>query len=441
MKRATLLLLTCLLAALPAAGEGFFPYATHNQTLDNGLEVVLVPMSSGGLVSYWTIVRTGARDEYEAGRTGFAHFFEHMMFRGTEKFPADVYGDLVTKIGADSNAFTSDDLTAYYFSIAAEDLETVMEIESDRFQNLAYPEQAFKTEAGAVYGEYRKNRMNPFFAMYEATRKEAFKTHTYGHTAMGYEEDIKAMPSMFDYSKTFFSRYYRPENCVLLIVGDLEVAPTMELVRKYYGGWEKGYEPPKVKPEPPQTEERRIDVPYPGSSLPIVWMAYKADAFDPNDRTLLAADILCQLVFGETSELYKKLVLEDKVVEFLSADLNYNRDPGLIDVYTRVKDPAKVDEVIAAIDAAIAKALESPPDAQRLADQKTRQRYGFLMALDTPSGVSRVLSRLLAVTGTMSSVDQAFATYDAVTPEDVQAAARKYFVPQQRTVAVLKPKS
>ena len=441
MKHAALLLLTCLLVAVPAVGEGFFPYATHSETLDNGLEVVLVPMSSGGLVSYWTVVRTGARDEYEPGRTGFAHFFEHMMFRGTEKYPADVYGDLVTKIGADSNAFTSDDLTAYYFSIAAEDLETVMDIESDRFQNLAYPEQAFKTEAGAVYGEYRKNRMNPFFAMYEATRKEAFKTHTYGHTAMGYEDDIKAMPTMFDYSKTFFSRYYRPENCVLLIVGDFEVAPTMELVRKYYGGWEKGYEPPKVKPEPPQTEERRIEVPYPGSSLPIVWMAYKADAFDAADRTLLAADILCQLVFGETSELYKKLVLEDKVVEFLSADLNYNRDPGLIDVYTRVKDPAKVDEVIAAIDSAIAEALESLPDAQRLADQKTRQRYGFLMALDTPSGVSRVLSRMLAVTGSIDAVDQTFATYDAITPEDVQAAARKYFVPEKRTVAVLKPKS
>src|SRR3990167_7492834 len=124
-------------------------------------------MPSDGLVAYWSIVRTGSRDEYEPGRSGFAHFFEHMMFRGTERYPGDVYNRIITTIGASANAYTTDDHTAYHLSMAAEDLEQVMALESDRFQNLSYPESEFQTEAGAVYGEYRKARTDPEFALYE----------------------------------------------------------------------------------------------------------------------------------------------------------------------------------------------------------------------------------------------------------------------------------
>src|SRR5687768_1428638 len=141
------------------------PFPTETRTLPNGLTVIVVPMPSDGLAAYWTIVRTGSRDEYEPGRTGFAHFFEHMMFRGTERFPSDVYNRIITTIGADANAYTTDDHTAYHLAMAAEDLERVMEIESDRFQNLSYAEGAFQTEAGAVYGEYRKSRTEPEFAL------------------------------------------------------------------------------------------------------------------------------------------------------------------------------------------------------------------------------------------------------------------------------------
>ncbi len=436
-----LLLLTLLLAPgqLAAQADGrIFPYDVHAEKLSNGLQVILVPMSSGGLVAYWSVVRTGARDEYEPGRTGFAHFFEHMMFRGTKAYPADVYQAITTEIGADSNAFTSDDLTGYHLSIAAEDLETVMKIESDRFQNLAYPKDMFQTEAGAVYGEYRKNRMNPFFAVYEAVHKTAFERHTYGHTAMGYEADIQAMPNLFDYSKTFFDRYYRPENVVLLIVGDLDPAATMDLVKKYYGGWEPGYVAPQVEAEPEQTAEKRIEVPYPGNSLPIVWIAYKAPAFDPTDRAYVAAWLLCDLYFGSTSDLHKKLVLEEQVVEFLGANLNPNRDPGLININTRVKDPARIDEVIAEIDAALAAAQETPVYPQRLADLKSRLKYSFLMNLDTPSNVAQRLSRFVAVTGGHEAIDTLFATAEATTPDDVLAAAQKFFVTEKRTVAVLK---
>jgi len=435
---AAVLLAATAIAAEDKPMERIFPYDTHVETLDNGLRVILVPMSSEGLVAYWTIVRTGSRDEYEPGRTGFAHFFEHMMFQGTETVDQETYNATVTRMGADANAFTSDDLTAYHLGITAGDLEQTMKLESDRFQNLSYSEQDFETEAGAVYGEYRKNRMNPFFTIWEAVHEAAFDKHTYGHTTMGYEKDIKEMPRMFDYSRSFFSRYYRPDNVVLLVVGDVEIPATMALVRKYYGAWNAGYKAPTVPDEPPQTVERRIDVEYKGKTLPIVWLAYKAGRFDPADEMYVATGLLAELAFGETSDVYKKLVLDEQAVELIAADLGHSRDPGLFNVYARVKEPGRVDEVLAEIDGVIERYRETPPDAGRLADLKSRLKYGFLMGLDTPDGVASGLARLVAITGGIEAVDELYRTYDRITPEGVQAAARAYLVPTGRTVAKLK---
>ena len=151
-----------------------FPFPVEHHTLPNGLSVLFVPMASDGLVSYWTMVRTGSRDEVEAGVTGFAHFFEHMMFRGSKRFPADVYDGIVKKMGADANAYTTDDYTAYHLSLASEDLGQVIQIEADRFQHLDYDEAAFKTEAGAVYGEFRKGRTDPWEVLIEAHQNTAF---------------------------------------------------------------------------------------------------------------------------------------------------------------------------------------------------------------------------------------------------------------------------
>lgn len=425
-------------ATAAAAKTSVFPYPVHEATLDNGLKVIVVPMPSEGLVAYWSIVRTGSRDEVEAGRSGFAHFFEHMMFRGTERFPARTYNEMVTRMGADDNAFTTDDLTAYHLGIAAEDLDQVMMLESDRFQNLSYDEQAFKTEAGAVYGEYRKNRSSPFFTIFEAVHKAAFDRHTYGHTTMGYEEDIKGMPNLFAYSRQFFDRFYRPENVVLLIAGDVQPEPTLALARKYYGAWKAGYKAPQVPAEPEQAAERKIEVSYEGRTLPITWVAYKAPAFAPQDRGYAAAWLLADLAFGETSALYKKLVLDEQVVEFVAAELNQNRDPGLFDVISMVKDPAKVDYVLGEIDKTIAGYRETPVDAARLADLKSRQKYGFLSNLATPDAVASSLARLIAVSGGIESIDQLYVTMQAVTPADVQNAARLLLRPDRRTVAVLR---
>ena len=414
------------------------PYPSETRVLPNGLTVIVMPMPSDGLIAYWSIVRTGSRDEYEAGRTGFAHFFEHMMFRGTERYPADVYNRILTTIGADANAYTTDDHTAYHISMAAEDLEQVIELESDRFQRLSYAESAFQTEAGAVYGEYRKSRTDPEFALYEELMAKAFERHPYGHTTMGYERDIAIMPTLYNYSRQFFARYYRPDNTVLFVAGDVTPANTFALIEKHYGEWQRGYVPPAIETEPEQNDERRVDVSYDGQTLPMITIAYKIPAFAPADRVRSAVDLLADLAFGETSAAYRKLVLEEQVVEYIDADSNSSRDPFVLTIGARVKDASKVDYVIAAIDEAIAAYRDAPPDAERLAALQRRLRYGFLMGLQTPDAVAGRVAQFIAVGGDLKNIDTLYATYAAVTPADVQAAAEAYLRSERRTVGVLR---
>ena len=420
------------------AVKPIIPFPTETRTLANGLKVIVMPMPSDGLVAYWTVVRTGSRDEYEPGRTGFAHFFEHMMFRGTDRYPSEMYSRIVTTIGADTNAYTTDDYTAYHFTMAAEDLERVMELESDRFQNLKYGESAFQTEAGAVYGEYRKDRNSPDFALDEQLVATAFEKHPYGHTTMGYERDIAAMPKMYDYSRTFFARYYRPDNAVLFIAGSVTPAQVFPLVEKYYGQWQRGYVPPQIPVEPEQKTERRVDVQYDGQTLPHLRVVYKLPAYDPTDTAAVAVGLLADLAFGETSATYRKLVLEEQVVDELDAFGSFHRDPHLLDISTRIKDPAKIDYVLGVIDATITEFRNAPPDAARLAALQQRLKYGFLMSLQTPESVAARLAPFLAVGGDLTGLDQLYATYAAITPADVQAAAQRYLEPARRTVGVLR---
>jgi zinc protease len=417
---------------------GIIPYSSHVETLANGMKVILMPMPGNGLVAYWTIVRTGSGQEYEPGRSGFAHFFEHMMFRGTEKYPADVYQQVLTRIGADANAYTTDDLTAFHLSFAAEDLEQVMELESDRFERLAYPERSFETEAGAVYGEYRKSRTSPLFTLYEAMVGAAFRTHPYGHTTMGYEPDIAAMPSMYEYSLEFFARNYRPENTVLFVAGDIDVTSVTALAARHYGDWRPGYTPPPIPAEPAQREPRRVEVSYDGRTLPLIWVAYKIDAFEPDNRLRTAADLLAELAFGPTSEIYQRLVLDEQSVEFLEAEPNKNRDPGLLDIYARIKQPSKVEEVLSAIEDTAAVYRRSPADEQRLAALKSRLKYSFLMNLETPDEVASQLARPIAISGGLHGIEALYRQYEGITAEDVRQAAQAYLVPDRRTVAVLK---
>lgn len=421
-----------------AMAEAIFPYKYQTESLPNGLKVIMIPLESPGLVAYYSVVRTGSRDEVEKGKSGFAHFFEHMMFRGTKKYPGPVRDSIVTSIGANANAYTTDDYTAYHLNFAKEDLEKVIEIESDRFQNLYYEKPAFQTEAGAVYGEYRKNITSPFAMLNEKMQDLAYDVHTYKHTTIGFEADIKAMPEAYEYSQSFFKRFYRPDNVVIVVAGDIDTKGTMQLIKKYYSSWEKGYQAPNVEPEPPQKGERTAEIEYPGKTLPILDIAYKGDALDPNNKDFVAAILLADLAFGETSDLYKKLVIQEQKVQNLGASTPINRDAPLFEIYSMVKKVEDVNSVRDDIYETLEKAKTTPVDEKRLNDLKKRNKYQFLMGLDTPDHVAGGLARFVALTGGIEVVDQLYAQLNTVTPQDIMNAAKKYFVPESRTVVVVK---
>jgi len=417
-----------------------FPFGVKRLQLANGLKVLMIPMPSDGLVSYWSIVRTGSRDEVEDGVTGFAHFFEHMMFRGSENFPADAYDKVVSSLGADANAYTTDDYTAYHMSFTADDLPKVIEVEADRFQRLSYDEPGFKTEAGAVYGEYRKGRTSPWSVLFEKLLETAFDAHTYKHTTIGFEADIKAMPTQFAYSKTFYERFYRPDNVVIVVTGDIVPAEVAKQINLRYGDWKPGYEAPKVPVEPEQTAPRTVDVPFDGKTLPMLAVTYKGPAFDPGDRTMIAGQLIGALAFGETSPLYKKLVIEEQRVESIYPSFDDQRDPGLWGVIAMVKDPKDVRAVEQEILATVAELRDTPVDAARLDAVRSNVKYGFLSSMTTPDHVAGNVARIAALTGDVKAIDARFATLAEVTPADVQAAASKYLTEARRTVATLHTK-
>ncbi|HET6204848.1 MAG TPA: pitrilysin family protein [Planctomycetota bacterium] len=437
------LVLAAPLALPPADGtlpRAVFPYAIHRETLENGLRAIVIPMPSEGLVAYWSVVRTGSRDEVEEGCSGFAHFFEHLMFRGTEKHPAGDYDRILASMGADANAFTSDDVTAYHLSFSKEDLPQVVELESDRFQNLKYAEDLFRTEAGAVYGEYRKNRTDPEEVLEEAVRAAAFERHTYRHTTIGFEADIQKMPERYAYSKGFFTRFYRPENVVLLVAGDVEPAATFALLRKAFGGWKRGYESPSVPEEPPPKAAKRIVVPFEGKTLPVLALAFRGERFLPGDRAMVAGDILGDLAFGETSPVYRRLVLEEQRLDSLSTEFRFQRDPGLWWVRARVKDLADVPAVERELWGAAEELRRAPVSRDRLDAVRSRSKYGFLSSLTTPGRVCGQLALFAAITGDVAAVEEYFATLEKVEPEDVRRAAERSLDPQRCTASLLHAK-
>jgi zinc protease len=416
-----------------------FPFPTTLRTLPNGLRVYVVEYDSPGLVAYYSIVRTGSRNEVEPGKSGFAHFFEHMMFRGTPTYPTEKYNAVIKSMGADSNAFTSDDLTVYHILAGVSALPTIVTIEADRFQNLDYAEAEFQKEARAVLGEYNKSSSDPMQPMIESLYDHAFSAHTYKHTTIGFLRDIEDMPNQFAYSRQFFDRYYRPDNVILLVVGDVKPDQVMPLVEQHYGAWKKGPARPAIPTEPPQTQEKRAVVPWKGASLPMLLIGFHAPAFSPDSIDSVALEVLSELVFAERSPLYQKLVLDEQKVEHFGGSNDRHVDPNLFTILAQVKHAQDLGYVEDAIYKEIARVAKEGTDAKTLAEVVSHTRYAFAGHLSTADRVALVGAEFLALTGDLASIDETFQSLSRVTVDDVKRVAASYFKPENRTVVTLRP--
>ncbi len=415
-------------AQAPGASGRILPFDATERTLPNGLRVIVVPTGFPNLVSLQIPVQTGSRNEVEPGKSGFAHFFEHMMFRGTKALPPEAYQAILTKAGARQNAFTSDDFTNYHITFAKEDLETILKLEADRFQNLDYPVEAFKTESRAVLGEYNKNSANPIQKLIEVQRENAFKLHTYRHTTMGFLKDIEDMPNQFEYSKAFFDRWYRPEYATVIVAGDVKPEEVFPLVEKYWGSWKPGTFKVEVPAEPAPAGPIVAHVPWTAPTLPWVSVAFRTPAFNETSREWAALDVLSDLTFGPTSALYKGLVEEEQKVDQLGAFLPPNMDPYLLTVYARAKKTEDTVYVRDRILRAFAEARVVPIAPERVKDAKDNARYSLLRSLDNTESIAASLARYVRYHRSFETINEVYRTYDAVTPDDIQAAARRYFV-------------
>jgi zinc protease len=418
-----------------------FPFPTVEKTLPNGLRVFVVPYDSPGIVAYYSIVRTGSRNEVEPGKSGFAHFFEHMMFRGTPKYPTEKYNKEIKAMGADSNAFTSDDMTVYHILAGTSSLPTIVTIEADRFQHLAYAEPEFQKEARAVLGEYNKGASDPLQKMVEVLYDKAFQTHTYKHTTLGFLRDIENMPNEFAYSRQFFDRYYRPDNVLLLVVGDVTAQQVMPLIEKHYGGWKTGPMRPEVPVEPPQKQEARASVPWQGASLPMLLIGFHAPACSTTDIDGVALQVLAELVFAERSPLFRRLVLDEQKVEHIDGAWERHVDPNLFTILARIKESKDLAYVEKAIYQEIARIAAEGTSEDTLAEVVSHTRYALAGQLSTADKVALVGAEFLALHGELSSIDDTFALLSKVTVNDVKRVASKYFNPDNRTVVILEPEA
>ena len=407
MSRKLCLLVCCaaLAAAAPAPRKAF-PFEYSQEDLPNGLRLITLPTDYPNIVALQIVVQTGSRNEVEDGKTGFAHLFEHIMFKGTERFPAAKYDGILKKAGAAHNAYTTDDYTCYHITFSREDLDTILMLEADRFQSLRYSEPEFRTEALAVLGEYNKNSSSPFQKMNEALVGTAFTRHTYKHTTMGFLKDIQDMPNQYEYSKLFFDRYYRPEYTTIIVAGDVQAKPVRALVDKYWGAWKRGSYKAAIPAEPAQTEPRQAHVDWPAPTLPILTVAFKSPAYSDTGKDGAALDLFSQLAFSRNSDLYRKLVLQEQKVDVIGGGSPDQVDPGLFQITARIKNPADMDYVRDQILATVRGFQEKPVDAARLDAVKKNLRYAFALRMDNSESIADILARFVALRRTPGNHQQ-----------------------------------
>ncbi|HZX11647.1 MAG TPA: pitrilysin family protein [Acidobacteriota bacterium] len=435
---AALTSLVLLMFPLFSSASDVFPYDYKIDKLENGLTVVSIPMDNPYIISYYTIVRSGSRNEIEPGKSGFAHFFEHMMFKGTKNTPREKYDNFLTELGAGTNGYTSDDYTCYFVVFAGqENLEKVVKTEADRFINLHYNQETLKTEAAVIEGEYYSSVSNPGRRLYETLRHTAFEKHPYKHTTLGYLKDIQDMPNQFEYSQLYKKRFYAPDNTILLVVGDYNHQELIEFVKKYYSVWEPSNYKLKTPVEPAQKDAKRSHYQWPGPTTPRIAVAFHGPAFSDEKIDKAALDLLAEIGFSPSSPLYQRLVVEEQKCFSLYADFPDRREPHLLTFNALVKEK----EDLPYVEEEIFKELELykneliPED--KLEAVKSNLKYSMARQFGTTDGTAGILAFYINLTTDPNSINKLFDLYQNIASQNIREMAQKYFIKTNSTVVTL----
>ncbi len=412
-------------------------------TLKNGMEVVVVNNPRVPVVTHMVWYRVGSADE-GPGESGIAHFLEHLMFKGTKKREPGEFSEIVARNGGHENAFTSHDYTAYFQTIAVDKLETVMELEADRMTNLVITPKEVEPERQVVLEERRsRTDNNPSAILGEHINASLFLNHPYRNPIIGWEHDIKALN--IERILAFYKRFYRPNNAILVVAGDMEAKKLKPLAEKYYGFIPAG---PPIKrsraQEPPHKSARRVthrDKRVRQSSWRRTYLA--PGLLWGDKRHAYPLQLLSNIVgSGASSRLYRKLVVEDKVA--VSAGAYYAGDgngPGRFVFYASPSVDVSMDDLEKAVEAEIAKFIKSGVSERELKRAKVRMQAEAVYARDSLSGGARSLGSSLAVGIPVSEVEAWPDRIEAVTLVQVSDAARATFDERRSVTGLLLPEA
>ncbi|MBK6599765.1 MAG: insulinase family protein [Proteobacteria bacterium] len=412
--------------------------AVATTTLANGMKVIVWTDRDIPNIALYNWVRVGSRNEVP-GITGLAHFFEHMMFNGTSRREPGEFDRQMEALGGSNNAFTSDDVTVYQDWIPRTALEAVFDLEADRLANLAFVQQVIDSERNVVFSE-RRMRVEDSNDGYlsEQMQATAFVAHPYAIPTLGWPSDIRAW-QIEDLQK-FFKTYYSPNNCTLVVVGDVAPEEVFALARKYLEPIPRQQPPAPLRTvEPEQSGEKRVLIER-RAQTPLLQLAYKApNASDPRMPALNLLQTI--LVGGDASRLHRLLVEQEKLAISVSGYLQEGFDPGLFWLALALPEGTDPAQAEAALDAELEKVVRDGVTEAELDRAKNLTLAGLWRGLATINGKARLLGEFDVFHGDHQKLFTAPADYDAVTLAAVQSVAAEVLQRRSRTVGVLVPKS
>lgn len=398
--------------------------------LENGLEIIVIPSARVPAVTHMVWYRVGAADE-PRGKSGIAHFLEHLMFKGSTGLQPGEFSEIVRSLGGNDNAFTSQDYTAYFQSIASEHLETVMRMEAGRMRGLAPPASEVESEREVILEERRQRIDNdPRAKFREHLSTAAFINHPYGTPIIGWAHEMETLS--WDDAKSFYDQWYGPNNAILIVSGDVDAQQVYTLAQDIYGPIEPIDLPQRNWPETPDLIADAV-VTFKDKSIrqPSVQSIYRAPAYRKNKNDALALEVLTEIMGGgSTSRLYKSIVIDQKLTS--GAGLSYRPekwDISNISIYASPLPGINVERVRAAYEDELRKLVKDGVTKDELEDAKNRMQDAAIYARDSLTGPAMVFGYALINGYEIDDVEYWPHMISAVSAEDIQRVAKAYLDP------------
>lgn len=430
------LLVSCLPTAGPADASGEAGVQVQEVVLDNGLKVLLLENHKSPAVTFQIWYRVGSRNEID-GKTGLAHFLEHMLFKGTEKVGPEEYARIIMRNGGRSNAFTTSDATVYFATMSRDKIGIEIELEADRMRNARLDDTYFDPEKQVVKEERRlRVEDRPEGALGEVTNAATYMVHPYRRPVIGWMNDVQNM-TLADL-KEFYRTYYAPNNAFIVVAGDFAPDEIIAKIEETFGEIPRGPEPPPMRiQEPPQYGERRVTL-RKEAELPVIVMNYHTpNVGHPDSYALDLLELI--LANGRTSRLFRELVYEQQTARWANA--GYDRlsiDPSTFSISAEVMPGKNPRDVEKAIDGILAQLQQEEISAEELEKAKNQVEAAFIFAQDSNFGQAMRVG-LYELTGGWRRMNDYMKGIRAVTPDDIRRVAKKYLNTDQRTVGTLIP--